>query len=822
MKNIRGNQWSKAALLSVGSLLAIEFAAPSAAAQSAQAETGERAFSAPAGPLGRTLIAISNTYGVDVVGANDLVAGRSAPAMSGVFSVEEALMRALGGTGLVFTRSQTGVYVVTQQTVEALPPQRRTARNNLLATDTVVVTGRRVARPISQIPNSITVIEPEELVSQFSIDENLNSLLQFSVPGIAATSSSILGNASLRGRTALILIDGVPQNQLIRSSGFDIQTIAPEAIERIEVIRGANAVFGFGATGGVINYITRKAPDEGWRVIGKGRTAFQTSNAEPTKEVYGQAAGRFGRFGVLVGAGFDDLEPRFDGDGNLSPNDETDAGKDITNIHGALSFEIDSNQRLRVSGNYFDRQDSLSDFTSNDQSGSVADNRFSTAFFPGGFFNDFSDTPADATTLPYDTPPGFQTFLNGTITYQHDDVFGSSVEINGLFHDYDLEFPFDRFPEIDVDLRQVRERKRAGVRSSVDTPLDFITEGARLTWGADYISESISEGNDAADRVTGEITRGTDTTIRLTPFIEQDTVGLWGGLEIPFGDFLISGGVRHDIIDANLLDAEFDFGGTFEGGSVEYTATVFNAGLVYYPNENLDLYFSFSQGFDVTDIGRATFQVSSAAQVDPEPAVTDQFEIGVRARTGDFSASLAAFYSDSELASRTVLPEGANVAVPLRQPEEIWGVEASWIYRYDEALDFGGTFTWNDGKRELDDGSTVQLQNNFLSPVTLTAYGNWSPAQWLDARAQIVQNFSSDRFDEAVSGFGNADYENLTLVDFLFRFKSDDIGQFEVGIDNVFDVVDAAPGDRASNSGRFFFPIPGRTVSLTYRYEFGQ
>jgi len=124
--------------------------------------------------------------------------------------------------------------------------------------DEVVVTGRRAPRAISSIPNSISVIGIEELTAQFGVDENLNSLLTFNVPGFAGRSSSIQQPAVLRGRTALILIDGVPQNQLIRSSGFDVQTIAPEAIDRVEVLRGANAVFGFGATGGVVQRLKRR------------------------------------------------------------------------------------------------------------------------------------------------------------------------------------------------------------------------------------------------------------------------------------------------------------------------------------------------------------------------------------------------------------------------------------------------------------------------------------------------------------------------------------------------------------------------------------
>ena len=163
--------------------------------------------------------------------------------------------------------------------------------------------------------------------------------------------------------------------------------------------------------------------------------------------------------------------------------------------------------------------------------------------------------------------------------------------------------------------------------------------------------------------------------------------------------------------------------------------------------------------------------------------------------------------------------------VPLRQPEQIWGVEASWTYDATDALDFGGTFTWIDGETELEDGTETPIQNTFIPPVTFTAYGAWSPTPWFDGRVQLVQTFGNDRFSDAdrdaFSNFGRGNFEDQTLVDVLFRVKSEDYGAFSFGVNNLFDLVDLAPGDRAFNDGGAFFPIPGRTISLTYTYSFG-
>ncbi len=46
---------------------------------------------------------------------------------------------------------------------------------------------------------------------------------------------------TLRGRTPLVMIDGIPQSNPLRPTGREMHTIDASMIERIEVIKGANA-----------------------------------------------------------------------------------------------------------------------------------------------------------------------------------------------------------------------------------------------------------------------------------------------------------------------------------------------------------------------------------------------------------------------------------------------------------------------------------------------------------------------------------------------------------------------------------------------------
>jgi len=683
----------------------------------------------------------------------------------------------------------------------------------------LVVTGRQTERSISSIPNSISVIDQEELTSQVTIDNSLASLLQFSVPGMAAQQTSIQTPARLRGRTALILIDGVPQNQLLRSSGYDVLTISPYAIERVEVMRGANAVFGFGATGGVINFITKRPVDEGYEAGAVLRTAFQLDEAEPSREIYVHGSGRFGAVGVLVGASFEDRQEQSDGDGNLIANFNSEAGRDIRNIHAAIDWDINEEQRLLATLNDYTRKSVLENFTVIDEPGDPNAGVLSTARFADFFFTDFDpiyygSPEIDPSTLPFELGPEEMSFTNATLTYQHDNLLGSVASFTALWHEYPATFAWSRFNARISQL--VRLRERSGVRVNADSPLDFggaLPEGSRLSWGFDYVSNTVDEARVVF--VGDEFVYPTRTTGRTIPFTEQDTTGAYLQFEVPLGSFLVSGGARYESYDIDMYDNIAPDGTpSFLGGKIEYDSDVYNLGVVYYARPNLDLYASWSQGLDVTQVGRAANQVSLASEIDPQPAVTDSYEVGARFVESGFRLEVAGFFADSELASRTTPVPGGGLAIPLRQPEEIWGIEASWSYEASDSLSFGGIFSWIEGDRELTDGTTAPLQRRLLSPTMIAAYGDWVPRPWLSGRLQIWHAFASDEFEAP-----SADFENQTLVDLLVAFKSERYGQLEIGIDNLLDEVYVAQGNRVLGFAGAYYPIPGRTLSLTYRFS---
>ena len=127
----------------------------------------------------------------------------------------------------------------------------------------LVITPNRIPMSIQQIGSSVTVISHEEIEKQGN--KSLRDVLD-AQPGLNVVESGGPGgqvSVFMRGGESnhtLVLIDGVRMNDPTQTGGqFDMRTIPPQLIERIEIVRGPqSALYGSDAIGGVINIITKK------------------------------------------------------------------------------------------------------------------------------------------------------------------------------------------------------------------------------------------------------------------------------------------------------------------------------------------------------------------------------------------------------------------------------------------------------------------------------------------------------------------------------------------------------------------------------------
>ena len=190
--------------------------------------------------------------------------------------------------------------------------------------ETIIVTATRTEIPLSDAIVPVTVITREDI--ELSLATDLADILRFQA-GIDIGRNGGPGQATsvfMRGTESnhtLVLMDGVRMNPGTLG-GAAVQHIAPEIIERIEIVKGArSALFGTDAIGGVINIVTRRA-DAAFLETAVGAGSFDSQSGF----ISAGNRGDNGDFGVTLNwqdtAGFaprtdSDIERGYD---NLSAN----------------------------------------------------------------------------------------------------------------------------------------------------------------------------------------------------------------------------------------------------------------------------------------------------------------------------------------------------------------------------------------------------------------------------------------------------------------------------------------------------------------------
>ncbi len=175
-------------------------------------------------------------------------------------------------------RSAFVVALLAHSAIAPLPA----AAADIGAGETIIVTATRTPVPLADATVPVTIITREDI--ELSLASDLAELLRFEA-GVDIGRNGGPGQATsifLRGTESnhtLVLIDGVRMNPSTLG-GAAVQNIAPEVIERIEIVKGArSALYGTDAIGGVINIITRRAAQsfvEGG--IGAGSFASQSAH----------------------------------------------------------------------------------------------------------------------------------------------------------------------------------------------------------------------------------------------------------------------------------------------------------------------------------------------------------------------------------------------------------------------------------------------------------------------------------------------------------------------------------------------------------------
>ncbi len=766
-------------------------------AQGASPAEAAQDFAIPAGSLEAALLAFSQAVDLQLLYPADLTAGLQSPGVEGRYDPEQALQLLIAGTGLTYRF--TAANTVTLTPADAAPADGA-QDDGPLRLDPVTVTGARFATPISELPSSNTILEREDLEAQPTFQRDAIGGLAKVVPGFNFTSP--VGSAgALRGREASFRINNIEINQRFRPTGNAIFDVPAAAFGRVEVVRGADATFGFGASGGAVNFRTPEPVPGEMQLETTVGLSLQPTDVEDSisPELRQSVTGSLDRIDYWLEVGGEINQTLFDPDGDPLPDsDTTFPNSDVIDFNANLVFNIDDDQRLETT-HFFVHTAQDPEFLA--ASDGDPDTGRKTSAVP---FSDFADVFEDS----------FRRQYIGTASYENDDVFGNRFNLTLFYQDRALrQIPGELAPPLIIQVRE--DNRRIGGRLNIETPLPFLDDGwfagSSVTWGGDLQRFDY----DAEETLDPAL-----PFVFTVPEATEISRAVFAQLRVPFlEDFLITGGVRYEATDVDIGSANLSpaFGGAFEGGDVDFDQALFNAGLVYFATDEVEVYGSFSQAADVLDLARAPRlpAITSADDINPEPATTDQFEVGVRGSWPGIQATAAVFYSESDLASQFTVVPGTTFAAPVRRPQEIWGVEITLDTQPWDQWGFGGSLSFSDGTTELENGNTVDLSADTIQPFRVTGYAAYSPFPWWRNRIQISHQVSADASPE-LNEFG---VSPLTFVDFYSEAEVGP-GRVQFGVENLFNRTEFNPTaqvNRTTALGRLTNnPFPGTTLSLRY------
>jgi outer membrane receptor for ferric coprogen and ferric-rhodotorulic acid len=315
----------------------------------AQAQT--LSFNLAAGPLASTLNTIASQGGQIISLEPALVQGKQAPAVIGQMSAEEALQRALAGSGLQLRVTAHGNYSVEPAATGSAPLQL--GATNIIESSLDATTegsGSYAARAVTigkgthtlkEIPQSVTVMTRKQMD-----DQDITDLKE------AANKT-----------TGLVGVQGVGKGMVLTSRGFQIDDWQYDGVpiprntyalgnwatqdliffDRMEVLRGASGLLqGTGSPGGAINLVRKRGQNT------------------PTVTVTGKA-GSWDHYGLQLDAGgplnqSGTVRGRF-----VADEDQSDSFIDYEwnkthSLYGALDFDLREDTTLGLAVSYSDAE----------------------------------------------------------------------------------------------------------------------------------------------------------------------------------------------------------------------------------------------------------------------------------------------------------------------------------------------------------------------------------------------------------------------------------------------------------------------------------
>ncbi len=642
--------------------------------------------------------------------------------------------------------------------------------------DEVVLTASRKRENIKEIPSSVTIVGQKQIQSQLTVNSDITSILQYTVPSLAASSGQTSNTGqTLRGRQVLVLIDGIPQSTPLRNGARDLRTIDPSVIERIEVIKGASSIYGNGADGGIINYITRKSsPDKkisGITQVGvTGQPYGGTLGFRASQLLSGKIAKNFD---YVASFAYERTGYMKDADGvNLSP---TYSPAKMDNYNGMLKLGYNINDNQRIEASYIGYA-SKSDLDLGLKTGKYG----------------ITPTIGEGVGKNLDTTPqGTPRNHNLKVSYDNKNIWkGTSLNINLYMQDFRTVYGYS-----DTFLNGGQSNvisKKYGARANFDTQLwNALNSQAEIIYGVDILN----------DQTVQKLEDGR----YWTPGMNMTNIAPFALLKIDLLKKLtIKGGLRYENMKVKVGDfntlSTVKSDGTFtqsifvKGGNLEYNALVGNIGIRYNINPMINIFGSFSQAYSINELGRIlrTSTSDTINNLETKPIIVNNYELGATGQiTKWLNYEVTSYVSTSKLGATFIQSPDRALTIQ-RAPEVVYGVEGFLHFNPTNWINFGGSYSWMEGiTSPKDDGDySTKINNSRISAPKVLAYVQVKPTNKLSVGLDMLHAFKQDRFDpNAKTGlyvYGEGRVPEYTVFNFKSSYDVNKSWKLSLGIENIF------------------------------------
>lgn len=690
---------------------------------------------------------------------------------------------------------------------------------------TIVVTAARTALPANALPLTVDVIDAKALSEQIAISGSVTDAVANLTPSFSPTRQKLSGaGETLRGRSPLYAINGIPQSSPLRDGSRDGFTIDGFFVDRVELIYGSNALQGIGGTGGIVNQVTVGAPREdgiSGRALLQGTADNDFSGDGLGGKIAGLVSYKAGAFDATVGAAFERRGVFYDGKGrriglNLTQGETQDS--ETLSLFGRFGYALSDSARLDLIASRFELKGD-GDYVA------LAGNRLTgvptiavRGTPPGVPATNRTESVALSLT---DDDLGGGNFVSQIFFNRSRDTFGGEIAPILTFQDPSIA-PFNTL----FDQSQNRSRKLGGKISYERTLFDALT----ATLGFDVLFDKTEQRLIATDRA-------------WVPPTDFRSLAPFGQLNLALFDkkVRLAGGARWENVRIKVDDYRTlasttyvapnlaTFGGVaVSGGAPKFEDVLLNGGVIVEPWPGIRAYASYAEGFTVPDVGRITRAINRPnvdidTFLDISPIVSNNREVGVEVKRGPLDATATYFWSSSDKGQLLIANPGGIFDVQ-RLRVEIQGLELNLGVRMPiDGLRLSAGYAYLKGRFDssvVPDGIVdSDLDGTNISPDRLNLAASYARGRF-SGRVQ-TQVYFSRVFEGRVRDPRN-DFGGYTLTDANIRYDTGRLGAINFSVQNLFDkqYIDYSSDTRLPTDPLSFFAGRGRSFTLGWDYRF--